>query len=250
MAILAIVNMIFRGDGKNNIINDSCFAKNLQRKVRNGDLSAEYIEEENDRPPVTKTLMNPPFALKKSDEKEYVFIDYALKQMLEGGLLFAIVLTSIMYAGDNFFWRKSLLDKHTLLSVIKFPNELFYPQASVETVGIIIRSKIPHNMNNDVLWVKMDNDGYKKWKRRRFFCSYNEIPIIEENIKEFIHTNKIKDQLVEFIETRPIDEKDDKLDLIPQNYLGTRLHTIQEINSSIKQRYFDLLNEQIKEEIR
>ncbi|WP_257254344.1 class I SAM-dependent DNA methyltransferase, partial [Endozoicomonas sp. SESOKO3] len=62
VASLAIVNMIFRGDGKNNIINGDCLAKNLNRKIRNGELSAEYIEEEGERQPVTKVLMNPPFA--------------------------------------------------------------------------------------------------------------------------------------------------------------------------------------------
>lgn len=81
VAVLAIVNMIFRGDGKNNIVNENCFAINLQRQERNGDLSAKYIKESNTRPPITKTLMNPPFALKKGDEHEHVFINYALKQM-------------------------------------------------------------------------------------------------------------------------------------------------------------------------
>ncbi|MEM8692448.1 MAG: N-6 DNA methylase [Pseudomonadota bacterium] len=86
VASLAIVNMIFRGDGKNNIINDDCLAVNLNRKIRNGEISAEYISEAPDRPSVTKTLMNPPFALKRDDEQEFTFVDHALSQMVEGGL--------------------------------------------------------------------------------------------------------------------------------------------------------------------
>lgn len=101
VASLAIVNMIFRGDGKNNIINGDCLAINLNRKIRNGELSAEYIEEEGDRKPVTKVLMNPPFALRREDEQEFTFIEHALKQMSEGGLLLSVIPVSVMYSGGG-----------------------------------------------------------------------------------------------------------------------------------------------------
>ena len=35
--------------------------------------------------------MNPPFALKRSNEKEFVFIEHALAQMEHGGILFSIL---------------------------------------------------------------------------------------------------------------------------------------------------------------
>jgi type I restriction enzyme M protein len=63
--------------------------------------------------------MNPPFALKKSDEKEFRFIDHALTQMEDGGLLFSILPCSAMVEGSIYKkWRKVLLQKNTLLSVI------------------------------------------------------------------------------------------------------------------------------------
>ncbi len=87
VASLAIVNMIFRGDGKNNIIEGNCFQKNLKRTIRNNTVTAEYSNSipRKDELSVTKVLMNPPFALKASDEKEFKFIDQALKQMQIGG---------------------------------------------------------------------------------------------------------------------------------------------------------------------
>jgi type I restriction enzyme M protein len=68
-----MVNMIFRGNGKNNIREGNCFHTFI--------------------PAVTKVLMNPPFAL--STDKEYKFVTYALTQMQRGGLLFAIVPTAV-----------------------------------------------------------------------------------------------------------------------------------------------------------
>lgn len=99
---LALVNMIFRGDGKNNMEEGNCFLKHINKyTVESNHISGEYIDktpdnEENNNPLITKVLMNPPFSLKKGDEKEKNFIDYALSQMQDGGLLFAILPISVM----------------------------------------------------------------------------------------------------------------------------------------------------------
>ncbi len=79
---LALVNMIFRNDGKNNIIPANCFAEWLFAKSRNGRMKAEYsLEDSEDRiPPITKVLMNPPFPKKKTDNKEFKFVEHAMKQ--------------------------------------------------------------------------------------------------------------------------------------------------------------------------
>lgn len=66
----AIVNMIFRGDGKNKITEGNYFQINV---VGNGKGSAQLVRRElkpEDEPQVTCVLMNPPFALKISEEKE------------------------------------------------------------------------------------------------------------------------------------------------------------------------------------
>jgi type I restriction enzyme M protein len=168
VASLAIVNMIFRGDGKNNIINGDCLAINLNRKIRNGELSAEYLEETGDRKPVTKVLMNPPFALKRDDEQEYTFIEHALRQMTDGGLLLSVIPISVMYSGaKDLAWRKRMLETNTVLSVISFPNDLFYPQASVEPVIVIIKKGHKHTANTNTLFVRITDDGFVKLKKRR-----------------------------------------------------------------------------------
>ena len=64
---LAIVNMIFRGDGKNNIIEGNCFQKYLVR-APSGKLEYSGTTPAEAELAVTRVLMNPPFALKRSDE--------------------------------------------------------------------------------------------------------------------------------------------------------------------------------------
>ncbi len=77
---LAIVNMIFRNDGKNHIAEGNSFAKYLERAARG---AARTAVVQATPPPVglegaTKVLMNPPFALTSGDEKEYRFVQQAL----------------------------------------------------------------------------------------------------------------------------------------------------------------------------
>lgn len=80
---LALVNMIFRGDGKSHIHNGNCFDNKFV--LHNGEV--KRISRSDSTPtgstaPFARVLMNPPFAL---DDKEYEFVDYALEQMCGGG---------------------------------------------------------------------------------------------------------------------------------------------------------------------
>ena len=56
---LALVNMIFRGDGKNNMIEGNCFSKHLTAITKDGVSIAEFTTDStNTLPPITKVLMN------------------------------------------------------------------------------------------------------------------------------------------------------------------------------------------------
>lgn len=76
-----------------------------------------------------------------------------------------------MYSSADYFWRKELLKNNTLVTVISFPKELFYPQASVETVGIVIKKGVPHPKDKEVLWLKITNDGLKKHKKEEYIIT-------------------------------------------------------------------------------
>lgn len=192
---LAIVNMIFRGDGKTNITEGNCFAKWLNfTSTKEGYPCAEYLP--NDKkgriPPITKVLMNPPFPKKKTDYKEYLFINQALKQMQTGGVLFSVLPYSCMIKGGTYLhWRRNLLKENSLLSVVTFPALLFAP-IGVRTVGVFIQKGIPHQ-NKKVLWIRALYDGFrlKKGKRLRHPNEEDNIEMIKLLMKEYLENQNI-----------------------------------------------------------
>lgn len=250
---LAVINMIFRGDGKNNVIEGNCFQKYLNLVRKNGN-TAEYIQKDfKERiSPISKVLMNPPFALKTSDEKEFKFVEQALEQMYEGGFLFSVLPTSVMVKqGQYLIWRKdSLLRNNTLLAVINFPDDLFYP-IGVLTCGIIVKKGIPHPKKQKVLWIDIKNDGFLKSKGKRLPSerAENDLIKVQETIKKFIKDPKIDVKNVpEFQKTIEIDLDDKTLELIPEAYLNEKKPSKEEIDKNIGEILRNEISFIVKEE--
>ncbi|MGL0870548.1 HsdM family class I SAM-dependent methyltransferase [Vibrio vulnificus] len=250
VASLAIVNMIFRGDGKNNIVNGDCLSLNLNRKIRNGELSAEYLEEIGERKPVTKVLMNPPFALKREDEQEFTFIDHALQQMSTDGLLLAVVPVSVMYSGGkDLKWRQRLLVHNSVLSVVSLPNDLFYPQASVECVIVVIKKGQPHSRQTKTLFVRVTDDGFEKLKKRRLpHGEVSQLDLLKDHIKSFIDCGK-SIEVPGLIQTKTIDPQDKHLEIIPQQFLDNADLNIDDLKKSVSSIYSELVFQQIRKEL-
>lgn len=249
IASLAIVNMIFRGDGKNNIIEGNCFSKFLSAHNRNGIRTARFAKSQSDNPSVTKVLMNPPFALKSSDEKEYKFIDHALKQLENGGILFSILPYScLIKRGKYLTWRKRLLNENTLLSVITFPEDLFYP-IGVHTVGFFVKKGMPHPPEQNVLWTRALNDGFVKSKGKRLPSSRvpNDLEKIKDITKAFLANTKFNVKNIrEFQKAIKIDFSDSDLELVPEVYLDERPVNQEKMSTKIEQLIRDNIAFEIK----
>jgi hypothetical protein len=236
---LAIVNMIFRGDGKNHIVEGSCFQKNLVRESASGRPRYSQTPPTLDQLAVTRILMNPPFALKRSDEKEYRFVDAALRQMQNGGLLFSVLPYSAMVKPDAYQrWRAdSLLANNTLLSVVTFPDDLFYP-VGVHTVGIFVRKGSPHDHKQNVLWIRALNDGLLKSKGKRLPNpkAKNDYPLVRDLLKAFVANPSMRIDSVQcFQKACPIDFADPLLELVPENYLDQSPPSDDEVRCGIEQ---------------
>lgn len=236
---LAIVNMIFRGDGKNNIMNDDCLARALIPKIEDGVPSAQFVSAqeglEYSQRPVTKVLMNPPFA---QSEKEYRFVDHALEQMENGGLLFSVLPVSIMIKGGKVCnWRKKLLRNNTLLSVITFPPDLFYQAGSSQhTVGVFVRKGKPHDREQKTLWIRAINDGLAKKKGKRLPNPRvpDDLSKVETLLRSFIQNSKIPvNKIPAFQASSLVDFSDDSFELIPEAYLDGESYA--NINEEVKQ---------------
>lgn len=237
---LAIVNMIFRGDGKTNMIEGNCFNKWLTVKTEDGKVKAEILDKnKEDRiRPITKVMINPPFS---QDKKEFEFIEQALDQMQDGGILFCILPIGALVKQAKFIqWRKDLLKKNTLLGVVTFPTDLFYP-VGTHTLGMYIQKGLPHNVNQNVLWVKVDSDGFLKVKGKRVSNKKeeNQLKEIADIVKNFIKDPSIKvTDSEEFIKVEKIDFTDKNLELLPQVYLDEKKPTdevlYQRIDAELK----------------
>ncbi|MBW7942829.1 MAG: N-6 DNA methylase, partial [Candidatus Kuenenia stuttgartiensis] len=241
---LALVNMIFRNDGKNNIIPANCFAEWLYTKSRNGRVKAEYsLEDSEDRiPPITKVLMNPPFPKKKTDNKEFKFVEHALKQMQDGGILFSVLPYSCMIKSGSYLeWRKRLLKSNTLLSVVTFPDDLFYP-VGVHTAGIFIMKGKPHPVDQKVLWFRATHDGRlkKKGKRLENPRAQDDFPKVTPILKKFIFDQRISiPSIPMFQKAEKIDFSDSDLELAPEAYLDETAITQGELDENIEQSMRD-----------
>ena len=239
IAALAVVNMIFRGDGKNNIQEGNCFAKYLTSSTEGGLPTAQYIAEEADEKVVTKVMMNPPFALKQDAEKEYRFIDQALAQMEHGGLLFSVLPYAVMVKpGVYKQWRqRTLLAGNTLLAVVTFPPDVFYP-VGVTTVGVFIKKGVPHPADQNVLWVRALQDGLLKSKGKRLpsLRTGNHLEDVKNIMRAFTHNiNFPVDTIDQFQITSPMDPSDKRAELVPEVYLTQPFPTEEEVRSEVRE---------------
>lgn len=257
---LALVNMIFRGDGRNNMSEGNCFQKNILKSHKKGNETGvyekslnlietkkdkkgnirEYVKEikVNPNPIITKVLMNPPFALKKSDEKERHFVHYALSQMQDGGLLFALIPISVLIEREAKDWRKDeLLANNTLLSVITLPNDLFYPTGA-NTVGVFIKKGVPHDYaHQKVYFGRALSDGFKKKKGKRVFDEKqeNKIDEMKQELKAFIVNQNLKfTNVPEEKKICLLDINDKDVELSPEAYIDDKQPSFAEIIAEIE----------------
>ena len=222
VAALAIVNMIFRGDGKNNIEQANCLAQHVNPATSaDGARTAKFSKRPSTRLPVTRVLMNPPFSLKQN--KEYHFVTHALAQMVRGGLLFSILPYSVMAkSGPSKTWRKNLLKGHTLLSVITLPIDIFYP-VSAPPVGVVLQKGIPHALERPVLWVRAETDGHLKSKGKRLpsELTTNQLEECMPIVRSFLDNPDIYvPNIPRFMIAAPIIlNGNDLLELVPEAFL-------------------------------
>lgn len=156
---LALVNMIFRGDGKSGLFDGNCFDHEFWEKK--GKVCWQHPKKahpEGCQRPFSRIFMNPPFKIKKYPEVD--FVDYAIRQMKPGGLLFA-VLPAVSIGGKKFLnWRKQLLHRHSVKAIIKFDKNLFYP-VQEGTYGLIIEAHIPHIIKDKVFMGILFDDEHR-----------------------------------------------------------------------------------------
>ena len=149
MFTYACSSMRFRGDGKSNLYNGSCFN------------NANSIAD-NHKP--TVAMLNPPYDVGNARQME--FIEHALNVLNSEaeGRVVAIVQMSCAIKDEKELKevKKRILAKHHLKAVLSMPDDLFYPVGVVTCVMVFEANK--PNAGRKTWFGYFKDDGFEKRK--------------------------------------------------------------------------------------
>ncbi len=124
-------------------------------------------------------LANPPFMSPKGGIKphkrfsvqatrsEVLFVDYMAEHLSPQGRAAIIVPEGIIFqSGSAYKQLREMLVKNSLVAVVSLPAGVFNPYSGVKT-SILILDKRLAKKTDDVLFVKIENDGYNLGAQRR-----------------------------------------------------------------------------------
>lgn len=142
-------------------------------------------------------LANPPFMSPKggikphkrfsveSSRSEVLFVDYIAEHLTPNGRAAVIVPEGIIFQSGTAYktLRKMLVEKY-LYAVVSLPAGVFNPYSGVKT-SILLMDKTLVKRTNNILFAKIENDGFDLGAQRRA-NSKSELPAIANAIKEYI----------------------------------------------------------------
>lgn len=150
MFTIATTNMILRGDGKSNLIDEN-FLKIDSNKLQ---LSG-----------FTVGMMNPPYSQgskQNSDLYEIAFTQHLLDSLTIGGRCAVIVPQSSMTGKTNEekAIKGNILKHHTLEGVISLSKDTFYGVGTIPCIAVFTAGE-PHPQNKMCKFINFENDGFK-----------------------------------------------------------------------------------------
>lgn len=182
-------------------------------------------------------LANPPFMTPKggiiphnryrvkAKRAEVLFVDYIAEHLNPTGRAGIIVPEGIVFQSANAYkeLRKYIVEDGLLYAVISLPAGVFNPYSGVKT-SILLFDKTFAKQKNEILFVKMNNDGYDLGAQRREI-KQNDIPDIISIIKEYKQGVDVShNSLVTVARKEKIEEQDYIL-------VGERYKEVVQVNS-------------------
>lgn len=155
-------NMYIHGDGRSNLIKDSCFSENAKIGVSLFKPNVGFL--------------NPPYKSNKDDIEELEFVLNNLEQLEKGSYCIAIIPMSCVLAqkGIRLSLKEKILQNHTLEAVFSMPDELFHnSNVTVVTAVLVIKAKEKHASNYKTYFGYWKNDGFIKIKNLGRVDFYN-----------------------------------------------------------------------------
>ena len=151
-------------------------------------------------------LANPPFMTPKggimphrryiteAKRSEVLFVDYIIQHLNTNGKAAIIVPEGIVFQSQSAYkkLRQILVDENFLYGVISLPAGVFNPYSGVKT-SILLIDKTIARQRSDILFVKMDNDGFDLGAQRREI-KQNDIPDIINIVKSYQKGENVSDK--------------------------------------------------------
>ena len=150
MFTIATTNMILRGDGKSNLINDD-FLKQDPNKLQ--------LKQ------ATVGMMNPPYSQgskQNPDLYEIAFTEHLLNSLSVGARCAVIVPQSTMTgkSKEEASIKKNILKNHTLEGVITLNKDTFYGVGTLPCIALFTAGE-SHPTNKICKFINFEDDGYK-----------------------------------------------------------------------------------------
>ena len=151
-------------------------------------------------------LANPPFMSPKGGIKphkrfsvqakrsEVLFVDYMAEHLTPTGRAAIIVPEGIIFqSGSAYKQLREMLVKNYLVAVVSLPAGVFNPYSGVKTSIIILDKRLSKKTDN-ILFAKIENDGFNLGAQRRAIDK-NDLPDAARNIKAWLD-NLRKDRVL------------------------------------------------------
>lgn len=150
MFTIATTNMILRGDGKSNLINDD-FLKQDPNKLQ--------LKQ------ATVGMMNPPYSQgskQNTDLYEIAFTEHLLNSLSIGARCAVIVPQSTMTgkSKEEATIKENILKNHTLEGVVTLNKDTFYGVGVLPCIAIFTAGE-PHPIDKECKFINFEDDGYK-----------------------------------------------------------------------------------------
>lgn len=150
MFTIATTNMILRGDGKSNLVNEDFLKLNPAQLQLKG---------------ATVGMMNPPYSQgskNNPDLYEIAFVEHLLNSLTEGAKCIVIVPQSSMTgkSQDEQHIKENILKHHTLEGVISLSKDTFYGVGTIPCIAVFTAGE-PHPKEKTCKFITFENDGYK-----------------------------------------------------------------------------------------
>lgn len=150
MFTIATTNMILRGDGKSNLINQN------------------FLKEDPGRTQLkhaTVGMMNPPYSMgskKNPGLYEIAFTEHLLDSLVEGGRAVVIIPQSSVTgkSSEEKSIKQNILKKHTLEGVITLNKDTFYNVGTMPCIALFTTGE-PHPLKKECKFIDFRKDGYK-----------------------------------------------------------------------------------------